>query len=162
VGRREEARGRERETWIERDAWVEKELVASPRGAWCASISIRACRSARTSNPNPYPNANPNLNPHPDQEREDEFDNVEVTHDKKVEDDKKLIDIVTRERSEVAHVPDADDDDEELLFIPTHPEPDEEGDEGGGGGEGDEADSSVKANKRKPATEGGKPVKRAA
>ena len=96
------------------------------------------------------------------QEREDEFDNVEVTHDKKVEDDKKLIDIVTRERSEVAHVPDADDDDEELLFIPTHPEGDEEGDEGGGGGEGDEADSSVKANKRKPATEGGKPVKRAA
>jgi hypothetical protein len=96
------------------------------------------------------------------QEREDEFDNVEVTHDKKVEDDKKLIDIVTRERSEVAHVPDADDDDEELLFIPTHPEPDEEGGEGGGGGEGDEADSSVKANKRKPATEGGKPVKRAA
>mmetsp|Transcript_20529 Transcript_20529/g.48716 ORF Transcript_20529/g.48716 Transcript_20529/m.48716 type:complete len:451 (+) Transcript_20529:114-1466(+) len=96
------------------------------------------------------------------EEREDEFDNVEVTHDKKVEDDKKLIDIVTRERSEVAHVPDADDDDEELLFIPTHPEPDEEGDEGGGGGEGDEVDSSVKANKRKPATEGGKPVKRAA
>ena len=45
-----------------------------------------------------------NPHPHPDQEREDEFDNVEVTHDKKVEDDKKLIDIVTRERSEVAQV----------------------------------------------------------
>jgi len=69
---------------------------------------------------------------------------------------------VTRERSEVAHVPDAEDDDEELLFIPTHPEPDEEGDEGGGGGEGDETESSVKATKRKPATEGGKPAKRAA
>ena len=56
------------------------------------------------------------------QEREDEFDNVEVTHDKKVEDDKKLIDIVTRERSEVAHVPDADDDDEEFLAVDANAE----------------------------------------
>ena len=70
------------------------------------------------------------------------------------------IDVVTRERSEVAHVPDADDDDEELLFIPTHPEPDDDT-EAAAGGEGDEADLG-KANKRKPANDGGKAGKRAA
>ena len=94
------------------------------------------------------------------EEREDEFDIVEVTETKKESTEDEYIDIVTRQRSEVAHVPDADDDDEELLFVPTHPEADDET-EAGGDADLMETDEH-KSKKRKPAADGGKSGKRAA
>ncbi len=56
-------------------------------------------------------------------EREDEFDIVPQAETKQQDDEDELIDIVTIDPTELNHVPDADDDDEELLFLPTQPEP---------------------------------------
>jgi len=59
-------------------------------------------------------------------EREDEFDIVPETETKRAEEEEEeLIDIVTIDPTELNHVPDAEDDDTELLFLPTQPEPDD-------------------------------------
>jgi len=97
------------------------------------------------------------------EEREDEFDIKEVQEAKVDDPADELIDVVTVERSEVAHVPDADDDDAELLFIPTVPTADDDAD--GGGSSMDTGDDFAKAKKRKPSAAdgaGGRAGKRAA
>jgi len=88
------------------------------------------------------------------EEREDEFDiqpQQEVMEEEEIDE---LIDVVTIEPSELAHTPDADDSDQELLFLPIVLEPDEMMDEEQGsiGGPADEAmaidDKQAKARKR--------------
>lgn len=60
------------------------------------------------------------------EEKEDEFD-IKATADLQKEDEKKeedeTIDIVTVQQTDLDHVPDADDDDPELLFLPVVPQP---------------------------------------
>jgi len=60
------------------------------------------------------------------EEREDEFDLVAAPIEAKAEEAEEHIDITTLEPSELAHLPDANDSDEELVCLPTKPEPDEE------------------------------------
>jgi len=99
-------------------------------------------------------------------EREDEFDILPPQDEHAEEEEDELIDVVTCERSELAHVPDADDDEEELLFIPTRPDPDDDGHGAAGGAEYepmevDATDKHPKARKRKGVvSDAGKGLKR--
>ena len=73
------------------------------------------------------------------------------------------IDVLTVDTSELDHVPDADDDDVELLFLPTHLEPQlnpgEDAAEGGGGAADDgmdvDGDKGGKAGRKRVRPSGG-------
>ena len=64
--------------------------------------------------------------------------------------EEEAIDIINMEKNELDHVPDADDDDEELLFLPTVPEVEGTRPPGGPeGGEGEEGGKAKVGGKRK-------------
>ena len=80
------------------------------------------------------------------QEREDEFDLKPGFGVKQGADDEEeeTIDILTVERTELEHTPDRDDDDVELLFLPTVPDT-----EAGAEGKGAKEEEDGKGGKRK-------------
>jgi len=60
------------------------------------------------------------------EEREDEFDIQPAPDPNNTEEDDEVIDVVGVEQSELAHYPDEADDEADLLFLPTRPEPDDD------------------------------------
>jgi COMPASS component SWD1 len=92
-------------------------------------------------------------------EKEDEFDIKEAKDTKQADaEEEESIDILTLEPTELAHNPDADDDDDELLFLPTVPQAEASqkaadgtggsGVAGGASNEGADPDGSGKGGKR--------------